>query len=156
MKKIHILYLIKNKSGKLLKIGKTSSDNEENRYKQIFLDFGHCNFEESYTVRSNNEEEISTLERILHKSFSKNRKNNYFKDGIGKTEWFEAHILKEVINHIEFLKKNNKNYKNLGKITKKINVSFSIEKKENDFFKIAITFFFLAIISISLYRSFLP
>lgn len=147
MKKVFILYIIKNRKGSMIKIGKTSSENEINRYKQIYNDFGKCKFKESFTIRSDKEEDISTLERILHKSFSRNRKENFFKEGIGKTEWFDSFILKDVLFHIEFLKKNNKNYKNLGKIEKGINVEFYKEKNNSDILLNLLTSFSLISLS---------
>lgn len=122
MKEIYILYLILNKSGKLLKIGKTKESFKSKRFQKIDEDFKGAQFQKSYYVESFKQVEIDNLERILHKIFYKERKQLYYKSGVGKTEWFNSYILKDVFKQIEYLKKNNKNFSNLSGIKKKINL----------------------------------
>lgn len=124
MKQIYILYLIFNKSGKMLKIGKTRESFKKNRYRKIKDDFGAL-FHKSYYVTSYNQAEIDNLERILHKTFYKERKPTMYKTGVGKTEWFNGHIINDVKKQIIYLKKNNKNFKGLSGIQKKIDMESS-------------------------------
>lgn len=118
MKEKYILYLIPNKSGKLLKIGKTKESFKTKRYKKIDDDFG-ARFKESFYVESISQDEVDNLERILHKVFYMERKAFYYKTGVGKTEWFNRSVQKDVIKHINHLRKH-KNFKNLSPIKAKI------------------------------------
>ena len=110
MKEKYILYLIPNKSGKLLKIGKTKESFKTKRYKKIDDDFG-ARFKESFYVESISQDEVDNLERILHKVFYMERKAFYYKTGVGKTEWFNRSVQKDVIKHINHLRKH-KNFTN--------------------------------------------
>ena len=141
MKEIYILYLIINKSGKLLKIGKTKESFKKNRYYKIDKDFKGAQFTKSYYVESIKKEEIDNLERILHKTFYKERKQNAYKTGVGKTEWFNSYILKDVFKHIIYLKKNNSNFKNLSKIQRRIDMKSSIRRNYRLRFLFFIMFF---------------
>ena len=100
-KEIYILYLITKEKGKLLKIGITRRTNLNSRVSNIEKDFGKINYNKSYICYSKNMKDIDNLEKLLHKTFYKSRKPNRFKTGIGKTEWFEDHILVEVKNQIK-------------------------------------------------------
>lgn len=152
MKEIYILYLIINKSGKLLKIGKTKESFKKHRYQKIDLDFKGAQFKKSYYVESYKKEEIDNLERILHKMFYKERKPIYYKTGVGKTEWFNSYILKDVFKHIIYLKKNNKNFNNLSSIKRKIEMKSSIRRN----YKLRLFFFVLFFIIGYLGGKFLP
>jgi hypothetical protein len=146
MKEIYILYLILNKSGKLLKIGKTKESFKSKRFQKIDEDFKGAQFYKSYYVESTIQAEIDNLERILHKIFYKERKQLYYKSGVGKTEWFNSHILKDVFKQIEYLKKNNKNFSNLSGIKKRIELEskFRINYKRRAY--MFFIFFILGII----------
>lgn len=115
-REIHILYIIKKNRSSLLKIGKTKSTNFKSRVYNIEKDFGEIDYSNSYIVYSEIEREVSTLERLLHKSFEKDRLPKKFKTGIGKTEWFRSHISINVLKQIKYLKKNNNNYIKLSRI----------------------------------------
>ena len=115
-KEIFILYIVRKKKSNLLKIGKTKDSNFKSRIYNIEKDFGKIDYSKSYIVYSTIEREISTLERLLHKSYEKDRLQNKFKTGVGKTEWFKSNICNNVIKQINFLKKNNNNYAKLSRI----------------------------------------
>jgi len=115
-KEVYILYLIKKQNSNLLKIGKTKSTNFKSRVYNIEKDFGKIDYSNSYIVYSEIEREISTLERLLHKSYEKDRLPKKFKEGVGKTEWFKSNISHNVRKQIKYLKKNNNNYIKLSRI----------------------------------------
>jgi predicted DNA-binding transcriptional regulator AlpA len=115
-KEIYILYIIKKQHSSILKIGKTKSSNFKSRISNIEKDFGKIDFSNSYIVYSEIEREVSTLERLLHKSYEKDRLPKKFKTGVGKTEWFKSNILNNVLKQINYLKKNNNNYIKLSRI----------------------------------------
>jgi len=140
MKEDHILYVVSYKNDKLVKIGKTRLSNRLNRYKKIRDDFKHCNFELSYEFYSN-EKEISNLERVLHKLYYKERKSNYFKSGIGKTEWFKGDIKQKLLKEIDHIR--GTTFRHL-KGPYKIN-DFSIKNKSN-FFNYFYSFLFIGLI----------
>ena len=117
-KDIHILYLIKKEKGKLLKIGLTKKSNLNSRVYNIEKDFGKIDYNNSYICYSKNEKDIDNLEKLLHKTFYKSRRRDFFKNGVGKTEWFKDDILDEVMKQINFLRKKNTNYKNLSTLKK--------------------------------------
>ncbi len=109
VKNRHILYIISYKNDYLIKIGKTRESNRINRYKQIIKDFKKINLNKSYEFYST-EEEISNLERILHKYYFKQRKPNHFKRGIGKSEWFKGNIKKTIFKDLKNIKKSSVNF----------------------------------------------
>jgi hypothetical protein len=134
----YILYLIIDRDKNLLKIGKTRRSHSENRYKQIVSDFKVKTMKHSMYCESIEEKDIDNLERILHKAFYEHRLENRYKKGIGKTEWFNLLILDEVIQQINFFRKNNKTYSRLTPLSKGIEVK---GYGENGFFNfIKITF----------------
>lgn len=124
MREQYILYLIFNKSGKMLKIGKTRESFKKHRYSKIKEDFGAL-FDKSYYITSYSQAEIDNLERILHKTFYKERRATMYKTGVGKTEWFNGHIINDVKKHIVFLKNKNKNFQGLSKVNYKIDMESS-------------------------------
>lgn len=127
-KEIYILYIVLKVKGKLVKIGKTRKSNFKSRIYNIEKDFGTINYNKSFICYSSDEQVIDTLERLLHKSFDKDRKVNIFKDGVGKTEWFDSKIHKEILTQIKFMKKKNSNYKNLSSLKR-------MNGQEKEFFK---------------------
>ena len=117
-KDIHILYLVKRKKGNLLKIGLTKKSNFNSRIYNISKDFGDIDYSNSYICYSNNEKDINNLEKLLHKTFYKSRRSDFFKEGVGKTEWFNSNISTDVKKQIIYLRKKNKNYKTLSSLKK--------------------------------------
>lgn len=143
MKEKYILYLIIDKSGKLLKIGKTKESFKHHRYKKIENDFNGAQFDKSLYIESLKKEEIDNLERILHKVFYKERKQDFFKTGVGKTEWFNIKILEDVKKHIIYLKKNNPNFSYLSEIKEHILYKSTYKKFYKQRFFFFIFFFFI-------------
>lgn len=127
-KEIYILYIILHKKKNLLKIGKTKESFKSHRYKKIDDDFKGVLFSKSYYVESIKQEEIDNLERILHKIFYEERRKDYYKEGVGKTEWFKAHILTDVFKQIKQLKKT-KNFQNLSDIQQNIKMNSNYLKR---------------------------
>ena len=117
-KEYYILYLITKEKDNLLKIGITRQSNLNSRVSNIEKDFGKINYKKSFICYSEDMKDIDNLEKLLHKTFYASRKQDKFKDGVGKTEWFDAKILDEVKNQIAFLRKKNKNFKDLSILKK--------------------------------------
>lgn len=140
MKEKYILYIILHKKKNLLKIGKTKESFKSHRYKKIDDDFKGVLFDKSYYVESIKQEEIDNLERILHKIFYEERRKDYYKEGVGKTEWFKAHILNDVFKQIKQLKKT-KNFQHLSNIQQNINMESNYLKRR---FKLRAYIFFFS------------
>lgn len=130
MKEIYVLYLIVHKNRKLLKIGKTKRSYQNTRYYNIDKDFKGASFEKSYYIESPKQEEIDSLERILHKMFYKERKKEAFKTGAGKTEWFKLEVLPRVLKETNHLRKNNPNFSHLSKPIAKIKKESSYKQEK--------------------------
>ena len=91
----HFLYIIKHLTLPIIKIGR--SENPEKRLKDIVKSIGNCKI---IHISEGKYSKIKPLEIFLHEYF-----NDYCKvqaKGIdGRTEWFDDHILEEVINMVD-------------------------------------------------------
>lgn len=152
MKEKYILYLIINKSGTLLKIGKTKESFKIHRYKRIVQDFKGAQFNNSFYVESYKKEEIDNLERILHKVYYKERKKEKFKTGVGKTEWFNICVLNDVKKHILYLRKNNQNFSKLSDIKQNILIESKFKRNFKRRFIFFISSFFIGFLSINIFK----
>ena len=95
MKNQRLLYLVQHTNKEMFKIGIGSNNN---RFHDLDRDYS-IDWESSLYFKGENQD-ITKMERILHKLFYENRLDK--QNGTGGTEWFSSKCLESVVESILF------------------------------------------------------
>ena len=103
---LYVLYFLRIPKTKAFKIGITSFDRKEKRFKEIERDFGKIDLKKSYYYTSTSMKDIKNFEKAFHLIFWRYAKD--LKAGSGYTEFFKDYIFTNVSTLIYSLKKQHK------------------------------------------------
>jgi len=136
LKELYVLYVLY--VGRYIKIGITSYDRKDIRFKEIEKAFGKINKNKSFYYTSPSFKTIKNIEKALHYIFYEKQKT--VGNAGGSTEFFQKSIQTNLKNILKTIQKNNK-----------LDLEFFKEKNENRLFLLSFFFSIIAYILIDMF-----
>lgn len=108
MKELYVLYILRVSKLRSIKIGLTSHDRKETRFKEIEKAFGKIDISKSFYYTSTSMKDIKNLEKALHLILWRDSKELCFKAS-GHTEFFKESKLEYVESFLKEVKSSGAN-----------------------------------------------